>query len=94
MHKILIIDDLKENVFMLQHRLEKENYVIISANNGEKGIEIAKQEEPDLILLDIMMPGKNGIEVCKELLEMESTKNIPIIMVTAKVGADDIKNWT
>ncbi|PIW69168.1 MAG: response regulator [Ignavibacteriales bacterium CG12_big_fil_rev_8_21_14_0_65_30_8] len=91
MHKILIIDDLKENVFMLQHRLEKENYVIISANNGEKGIEIAKQEEPDLILLDIMMPGKNGIEVCKELLEMESTKNIPIIMVTAKVGADDIK---
>lgn len=91
MHKILIIDDLKENVFMLQHRLEKENYVILSANTGDKGIEIAKQEEPDLILLDIMMPGKNGIEVCKELLEMKATKNIPIIMVTAKVGADDIK---
>lgn len=91
MRKILIIDDLKENVFMLQHRLEKENYVIISANNGDKGIEIAKQEIPDLILLDIMMPGKNGLEVCKELLEIEETKNIPIIMVTAKVGASDIK---
>jgi len=91
MHKILIIDDLRENVFMLQHRLEKENYIIFTADNGDKGIEIAKQENPDLILLDIMMPGKNGLVVCKELLEIEATKNIPIIMVTAKVGADDIK---
>ena len=91
MHKVLIIDDLRENVFMLQHRLEKENYIIFTADNGDKGIEIAKQENPDLILLDIMMPGKNGLVVCKELLEIEATKNIPIIMVTAKVGADDIK---
>jgi len=91
MHKVLIIDDLRENVFMLQHRLEKENYIILTANNGDKGIEIAKQENPDLILLDIMMPGKNGLDVCKELLEIEETKNIPIIMVTAKVAADDIK---
>ncbi|HED08160.1 MAG TPA: response regulator [Ignavibacteria bacterium] len=91
MHKILIIDDLHENVFILQNRLEKENYEIISANDGETGIEKAKKELPDLILLDIMMPGKNGLQVCKELLEEETTKNIPIIMVTAKVAADDIK---
>lgn len=91
MHKILIIDDLHENVFILQNRLEKENYEIISANDGETGIEKAKKELPDLILLDIMMPGKNGLQVCKELLEEETTKDIPIIMVTAKVAADDIK---
>lgn len=91
MYKILIIDDLRENVFMLQNRLEKANYNIISAYNGETGIEKAKKELPDLILLDIMMPGKNGLEVCKELLEEEITKDIPIIMVTAKVAADDIR---
>ena len=91
MHKILIIDDLRENVFMLQNKLEKENYKIISAYDGDTGIKKAKKELPDLILLDIMMPGKNGLQVCKELLEEEITKDIPIIMVTAKVAADDIR---
>lgn len=91
MHKILIIDDLRENVFMLQNKLEKENYKIISAYDGDTGIKKAKKELPDLILLDIMMPRKNGLQVCKELLEEEITKNIPIIMVTAKVAADDIR---
>lgn len=91
MNKILIIDDLRENVFMLQNKLEKVNYEIISAYDGDTGIKKAKKELPDLILLDIMMPGKNGLQVCKELLEEETTKDIPIIMVTAKVSADDIK---
>ncbi len=91
MYKILIIDDLRENIFMLKNRLEKENYETISADNGQEGIEKAKKHLPDLILLDIMMPGKNGFQVCKELLEDETTKDIPIIMVTAKVSADDIK---
>lgn len=91
MHKILIIDDLRENVFMLQNKLEKENYKIISAYDGDIGIKKAKKELPDLILLDIMMPRKNGLQVCKELLEEEITKDIPIIMVTAKVAADDIR---
>ena len=63
----------------------------MSARHDSKVSSRRKPQYTDLILLDIMMPGKNGIEVCKELLEMESTKNIPIIMVTAKVGADDIK---
>ena len=91
MHKILIIDDLRENVFMLQNKLEKENYKIISAYDGDTGIKKAKKELPDLILLDIMMPRKNGLQVCKELLEEKITKDIPIIMVTAKVAADDIR---
>jgi two-component system cell cycle response regulator len=91
MKKILIIDDLPENVFMLQDRLEHEGYQIITAYDGQAGIEKAKNELPDLILLDVMMPGITGIEVCKTLVKNESTKNIPIILVTAKVGAEDTR---
>ena len=91
MKKILIIDDLPENVFMLQDRLEHEGYQIITAYDGQAGIEKAKNELPDLILLDVMMPGITGIEVCKTLVKDESTRRIPIILVTAKVGAEDTR---
>ena len=91
MKKILIVDDLPENVFMLQDRLEHEGYQIITAYDGETGMEKAKNELPDLILLDVMMPGITGIEVCKELVGDPKTKNIPIILVTAKVGAEDTR---
>ncbi len=91
MKKILIVDDLPENVFMLQDRLEHENYQVITAYDGETGIEKARNEAPDLVLLDVMMPGITGIEVCKTLVNDEKTKNIPIILVTAKVGAEDTK---
>jgi len=91
MKKILVIDDLPENVFMLQDRLENEGYSIITAYDGKSGIEKVRSEMPDLILLDIMMPGITGIEVCKILVNDDSTKHIPIILVTAKAGAEDTK---
>lgn len=91
MKKILIVDDLPENVFMLQDRLEHEGYGTITAYDGHAGIEKAESELPDLILLDVMMPGITGIEVCRTLVSNEKTKNIPIILVTAKVGAEDTK---
>lgn len=91
MKKILIIDDLPENVFMLQDRLEHEGYQIITAYDGQTGIEKTQNELPDLILLDVMMPGITGIEVCKTLVKDQKTKNIPIILVTAKVGAEDTR---
>jgi len=91
MKKILIVDDLPENVFMLQDRLEREGYEIITAYDGQSGIEKTKAEMPDLILLDVMMPGITGIEVCKILVNDPETKNIPIILVTAKVGAEDTR---
>lgn len=91
MKKILIIDDLPENVFMLQDRLEHEGYQIITAYDGRTGIEKAKSELPDLVLLDIMMPEITGIEVCKILVADELTSRIPIILVTAKSGAEDTK---
>jgi len=91
MKKILVIDDLPENVFMLQDRLEHEGYEVITAYDGKSGIEKAKSELPDLILLDVMMPDITGIEVCKTLVVDKKTSGIPIILVTAKSDAEDTK---
>ncbi|GMR25003.1 MAG: hypothetical protein BMS9Abin39_0277 [Ignavibacteria bacterium] len=91
MKRILVIDDLPENVFMLQERLEHEGYEILTAYDGKGGIEKAQSELPDLILLDVMMPDINGLEVCKTLVNNEKTSDIPIILVTAKTGAEDTK---
>lgn len=91
MKRILVIDDLPENVFLLQDRLETEGYEILTAYDGKTGINKAISELPDLILLDVMMPEMNGIEVCKILVSNPSTVNIPVILVTAKAGAEDTK---
>ena len=91
MKRILVVDDLPENVLMLQDRLEHEGYEVLTAYNGRSGIEKAQTELPDLILLDIMMPDINGFEVCKTLVNDKRTSDIPIIFVTAKTDAEDIK---
>ncbi len=91
MKRILVIDDLPENVFMLQDRLEHEGYEVSTAYDGKSGMEKAYSEHPDLILLDIMMPDITGIEVCKTLVTDKRTSDIPIILVTAKSGAEDTK---
>ncbi len=91
MKKVLVIDDLPENVFMLQDRLEHEGYEVITAYDGKSGIEKARRDLPDLILLDVMMPDITGIEVCKSLVADKETSGIPIILVTAKSDADDTK---
>ncbi len=91
MKKILVIDDLPENVFLLQDRLESEGYEVITAYEGKSGLNKAISEQPDLILLDIMMPDITGLEVCKKLVTNEESSHIPIILVTAKIEAEDIK---
>ncbi|RPI65949.1 MAG: response regulator [Ignavibacteriales bacterium] len=91
MKRILVIDDLPENVFLLQDRLETEGFEILTAYDGKSGINKAISELPDLILLDVMMPEMNGIEACQTLVNNPSTSNIPIILVTAKAGAEDTK---
>jgi DNA-binding response OmpR family regulator len=91
MKRVLVIDDLPENVFMLQDRLEHEGYEVLTAYDGFAGIDKAKTNLPDLILLDVMMPGITGLEVCQILVNDPLTKDIPIILVTAKSGAEDIK---
>jgi len=95
--KILVVDDEKPIADILKFNLEKEGYEVICAYDGDEAIELAEKESPDLILLDIMLPGKDGNEVCQEI---RKTKMMPIIMLTAKddeidkvlgleLGADD-----
>ncbi len=80
---VLIIDDIESNVKVLKAKLEKEYYTVLSALNGKEGLRIAKESQPDLILLDVMMPEMDGFEVCEHLKSNFSTENIPIIFITA-----------
>jgi class 3 adenylate cyclase len=87
---ILIVDDNPANLEILQARLEANNYGIITATDGEAGLAMAKEEKPDLILLDIMMPKMDGIEVCRRLKADDSLPFMPIVMVTAKANSKDV----
>lgn len=91
MSKILVVDDQPDNVFLLQDRLEHEGYEVITAYEGETGLKKAKEESPDLILLDIMMPGLSGFEVCKEIVNDKNTRDIPVILLTALTDSNDLK---
>lgn len=91
MKKILVIDDYPDNVFLLQDRLEREGFEVLKAYDGEMGIQKAISEKPDLILLDIMMPGVSGYDVCKTLSANDDTKLIPIILLTALTEADNLR---
>ncbi len=97
---VLIIDDMRENRLLLSSQLRLDGHSIIEASGGYDGIAMAKEHDPDLILLDVMMPDINGFEVCKILKEDQTTHLIPIIMITAlskvesriegkKAGADE-----
>lgn len=89
--KILVVDDQPDNVFILQDRLQHEGFKVATAYDGETSITKAEKEHPDLILLDIMMPKMSGLEVCKKLSQNPSTKDIPIIIVTALTSSKDIE---
>ena len=81
--KILVVDDVPQNVRVLELNLKAEGYTVIPAYNGQEALEKVRTEKPDLILLDIMMPGMDGNEVCRRLRENKETRAIPIIMLTA-----------
>jgi class 3 adenylate cyclase len=87
---ILIVDDNPTNVDILQARLAAHNYEILAAGDGEAGLAMAREAQPDLILLDIMMPKIDGIEVCRKLRADASVPFVPIIMVTARADSKDI----
>jgi phosphate regulon transcriptional regulator PhoB len=87
--KILIVDDEKDIVKMLDYNLKKEGFRTISAYDGEDALDSATRENPDLIILDLMLPGIDGLEVCKTLKKETKTAHIPIIMLTAKAQEAD-----
>src|SRR5512136_798157 len=89
-YKILVVDDEPNIVKLVESRLRANGYDVVSAANGSQGLERARQEKPDLILLDIMMPEMNGEAVLIEIKKDPATKSIPVIMLTAKQDADDI----
>ncbi len=80
--KILIVDDEKDALFVLEKELAGRGYSIISADNGKEAINLAKSQYPDLIILDIWMPGMDGPEVAEKLGEDARTKDIPVIFLT------------
>lgn len=80
---ILVVDDDPEIVTMLSTRLGKRGYQVSTANDGHRAIELARRERPDVVLLDVMMPGKSGWEVARALKQDPVTQDIKIVMVTA-----------
>jgi len=88
--RILVADDNVDNRDILRARLEARGYTILSANDGTDALAIARSERPDLILLDVMMPGLDGVEVCRRLKSDASLPFMPIVMVTAKTASQDV----
>jgi two-component system sensor histidine kinase/response regulator len=82
--KILVVDDQPINVQLLKRKLEREGMQVIPAYSGAEALELVRQEKPELILLDVMMPEMDGIEVCQRLQADEDTRSIPVIFVTAR----------
>jgi DNA-binding NtrC family response regulator len=90
--KILIIDDTPANIDLLTDALEPRGHEILAAPGGEAGLKIAAKAVPDLILLDVVMPGRDGFEICRELKADDATANIPVIFITAKQETANVLN--
>jgi DNA-binding response OmpR family regulator len=88
--KILIVDDTPENLDILGHILKQSGLEISISTSGEKAIELVSRNKPDLILMDIMMKGMDGLEACEKLKSDENSKNIPIIFITALASTEDL----
>lgn len=91
MMNILVVDDVMENIQIVMNILKEEDYTLSFATDGREALELVKNNNFDLILLDIMMPKLNGFEVCKQLKSDESSKDIPVIFLTAKSDIDSIE---
>ena len=92
MARILIVDDSPTEVHVLSQMLMTNGYITISASNGEEGIQVARDEIPDLILMDVVMPGMNGFQATRKLSRDLMTKDIPVIIVTTKNQETD-REW-
>lgn len=99
-HRVLIVDDVADNLILLQTILEAEGYVVETALNGKAALDKIEQTNPDLVLLDIMMPGLNGYDVTRRVRQDERFASLPIVLLTAhdeyfqkpfrEVGANDL----
>ena len=88
--KIVVIEDEPDILEVIQYNLEREGFLVLPASNGDSGLEIILRQAPDLVLLDLLLPGLDGIEICRKLKMDPMTQGIPIIMVSAKGEESDI----
>lgn len=88
--KILLIDDHRTVLRLLEAILKLRGYELLYAENGQQGMAMARQEQPDLILLDVMMPEIDGFKVCQYLKEQPDTAHIPVVFLTARGAEDDL----
>ena len=86
--KILVVDDQPINVQLLKRKLEREGMTVFTANSGQEALALVTAEKPDLILLDVMMPDMDGIEVCQHLQADDETRTIPVIFITARTSKE------
>src|ERR1700761_8671146 len=86
---ILVIDDEKDLIELVRYNLEKEGYDVIAANDGQSGLDVIKKHRPELVMLDLMMPGIDGLQVCQNLRADQRTGRTPVIMLTAKATEAD-----
>jgi DNA-binding response OmpR family regulator len=91
MKKILLIDDEPELTELVKLRLENQGYEVLVANDGISGLSLAREHNPDLIILDVMLPGLDGYKICRLIKFDEKHKHIPVMVFTARVGEDDQK---
>ena len=87
---ILVVDDEEDILELVQYNLKREGYRVLCSKSGEEALDMARSEQPDLIVLDLMLPGMDGLEVTKALKSSDRTKDIPILMLTAKGEESDI----
>ncbi len=88
MARIMFVDNEPDLIFLVTKMLRNDGYDVVTASSGEECLRMLKKEKPDLILLDIMMRGIDGWEVCKKIKEDKQTKNIPIVMLTVRTSDD------
>jgi CheY-like chemotaxis protein len=88
--RILVVDDEARVREMIDFRLRLFGYEVLHAEDGKEALAIASKEKPDLVLLDVMMPELDGFQVCKRLKQHEKTRDIPVVMLTAKAEAKDV----
>ena len=81
--RVLVVDDVLPNVKLLAAKLTREYFDVITAFNGPEALERIKKEAPDIVLLDVMMPGMDGFEVCERIRSDPTTMHIPVVMITA-----------
>ncbi len=88
--RILVVDDEPRVREMIEFRLRQYGYDVLQAADGREALTVARKEQPDLVLLDVMMPELDGFQVCSRLKQHEATEHIPVVMLTAKAEAKDV----